>query len=99
MVPDTALSVSLTDAAFQAGLSYQRMLTEVLCGQVEGFREEGRWRVNAKSLADYCSSVGVTAKRRQSRKAYYNGVMKGLEELRAQMVARMEEEAAKSTSE
>jgi hypothetical protein len=75
------------------------MLTDVLCGRVEGFREEGRWRVNAKSLASYCAIRGVSSAQRHSRKAYYDAMKEGMKDFGAHLAERIEHDAANSASE
>jgi hypothetical protein len=43
--------ISLTDAAFELGLRYHRALNLVLCGDLRGRKVEGRWKVDAASVA------------------------------------------------
>jgi hypothetical protein len=45
--------LSLADAAFAAGLSYQQVWRLCLRGDVQGHREGRSWRVSASSMAAY----------------------------------------------
>jgi len=43
-------NVSLVAAAARARVKYARMLNHVLCGDVSGHQEDGRWFVDAADL-------------------------------------------------
>jgi len=70
MATQTTLSLSLTDAAYQAGMTYDRMRTAVLIGRIEGFREGGKWRVDARSLAEYLAAQSKNAHAPISRERF-----------------------------
>lgn len=49
MVEGRAEVLSISDAAHRAGMTYERMRSEVIRGRVTGFRVAGKWRVDMRA--------------------------------------------------
>jgi hypothetical protein len=79
MTTEAPLSLSITDAAYQAGMSYERMRTSVLLGRIEGFREDGKWRVDARSLAEYLAAQTKEGDAPISRQWFIDRIREGPE--------------------
>jgi len=58
---ENSSEVSLTEAAHQLGISWERAWRLVLTGQLEGKKERGKWVIHADSLRELIKARPGTA--------------------------------------